>query len=143
MRRYGVLLVMTLALGAWHAHAGDDRKGMEGKWTPLSAELGGVKIPETQLKAITLTLADGKYTAAIGDKVDAGTYKVDAGQKPKSIDITGTEGPNKGKTILAIYELDKDTLRVCYNLLGKDRPSEFVSSKEKPYFLVVYQRAKP
>src|SRR4051794_40819519 len=35
------------------------------------------------------------------------------------MDITGTSGPNKGKTILAIYEQKGDTLRICYDLSGK------------------------
>lgn len=143
MKRICVVLVLTLTASAWWAQAGEDRKSLEGKWTPVSGELAGAKFPEAQLKTITLMLADGKYTVTIADKVDVGTYKIDPAAKPKSIDITGTEGPNKGKTITAIYELDKDTLRVCYNLSGKDRPTEFTSSKEKPFFLVVYQRAKP
>jgi hypothetical protein len=44
--------------------------------------------------------------------------------------------------MLAIFELEKDTLRVCYDLQGKERPTEFSSSKEKPYFLVTYKRTK-
>ena len=51
-------------------------------------------------------------------------------------------GPNKGKTFLAIYEIDGDTLRVCYDLAGKNRPTEFSTSKERPFFLVIYRRAK-
>ena len=32
--------------------------------------------------------------------------------------ITGTEGPNRGKTFPAIYELKDDTLRICDDLSG-------------------------
>ena len=35
------------------------------------------------------------------------------------MDITGTNGPNKGKTFLVIYELKGDELRVCYDLSGE------------------------
>ena len=59
------------------------------------------------------------------------------------MDIVGTDGPNKGKTILGIYELKEDTLRICYDLTGKGRPTEFVTKKDAPLFLVVYKRAKP
>ena len=48
----------------------------------------------------------------------------------------------KGKTILAIYEFKGDTLRICYDLAGKNRPTEFAATKENGCFLVVYQRAK-
>ena len=41
--------------------------------------------------------------------------------------ITGTEGPNHGRTFPAIYELKGDTLRICYDLSGAKRPTEFKS----------------
>jgi uncharacterized protein (TIGR03067 family) len=59
------------------------------------------------------------------------------------LDITGTEGPNKGKTILGIYEKTGDTLRVCYDLGGKARPVEFKTEKGTLHFLVTYERQKP
>ena len=59
-----------------------------------------------------------------------------------TMDIISTEGPNKGKTFLAIYELDGDTLKVCYDLTGKSRPTEFKTQKGVLHFLVTYQRAK-
>ena len=36
-----------------------------------------------------------------------------------------------------------DTLRICYDLSGKARPSEFKTTKETQLFLVTYQREKP
>ena len=58
------------------------------------------------------------------------------------MDITGTEGPNKGKTFLAVYELDGDTLRICYDLSGKSRPTEFKTTEGTQLFLVSYKREK-
>jgi uncharacterized protein (TIGR03067 family) len=79
----------------------------------------------------------------VGTKPDRGTCKLDPSAKPKALDITGTEGPNKGKTILAIYERDGDTLRVCYDLGGKNRPTEFKTTAGSRLFLVEYKRQKP
>jgi uncharacterized protein (TIGR03067 family) len=76
----------------------------------------------------------------VGSEPDKGTFKLDPSAKPKAIDITGTEGPNKGKTIPAIYELTDDTLTVCYNLGGKDRPTEFKTKAGTQLFLVTYKR---
>ena len=53
--------------------------------------------------------------------------------EPKAMDITGTEGPNVGRTILAIYERNGDVLRVCYDLAGKTRPTEFETEDGKFY----------
>ncbi len=64
------------------------------------------------LKTIKLVIKDDKYTVTVGEKTDQGTLKRDTKAKPMTLDIVGTEGPNKGKTILAIYELKGDTLKV-------------------------------
>jgi uncharacterized protein (TIGR03067 family) len=78
----------------------------------------------------------------VGEKADKGTVKRNSAAKPKELDITGSEGPNKGKSILAIYELDGDTLRVCYDLGGKNRPTDFTTKEGTLRFLVTYKRAK-
>ena len=142
MKRVGIVLVMLIAITASAQDTAKEAKAMEGKWTPKSAEVAGQKLPDAQLKTITLELGKGTYTVTVGEAVDKGTVKVDATAKPKTLDIVGTDGPNKGKTILAIYEFKDDTLRVCYDLSGKNRPKDFVSSKEQPFFLAVYQRVK-
>ncbi len=54
--------------------------------------------------------------------------------------ITGTKGPNQGKTIPAIYELNGDTLKVCYDLSGEGHPTEFQSKAGTKLFLVTYRR---
>ena len=58
------------------------------------------------------------------------------------MDVLGTEGPNKGKTFPSIYELDGDTLKICYTLEGKDRPAGFESKEGTETLLVTYKRAK-
>ena len=121
--------------------AEDDVKMIEGTWIPVSAELGGQKLPESMLKDAKLTLTDGNYTY----QIDQGTYKLipAAGPKaPKAMDIISVKGPNHGKTFLAIYELAGDTLKICYDLEGKTRPNEFTTKAGTKQFLVYYQRAK-
>jgi uncharacterized protein (TIGR03067 family) len=118
-----------------------DWKMVEGTWIPLNAELGGQKLPDEYLKDTKLILSAGRYTYM----TDQGTYKlipVEAPKAPKAIDITGVDGPNKGKTLLAIYELTGDTLRVCYDLEGKLRPQEFMTRAGTQQLLVNYKKAK-
>jgi uncharacterized protein (TIGR03067 family) len=134
-----VLCVVTFAKSG---DSKEDVKAMEGTWLPLSAELSGAKFPDEVLKIMKLTLKGETYSVDVGGKLDKGTCKIDASKKPKTLDIVGTEGPNQGKTIPAIYELTKDGLKVCYDLSGKERPKEFKSEKGTQQFLVVYQREK-
>jgi uncharacterized protein (TIGR03067 family) len=132
-------LVLSFSSAAW----GDDAKeGLQGTWLPSSAELGGQPFPEEVRKTVKLVVKDDKYTVTVGKKVDQGTVKLIPSAKPKAMDITGTEGPNKGKTILAIYERNGDTLRVCYDLSGKKRPTEFKTEAGTQLFLVQYKRQK-
>jgi uncharacterized protein (TIGR03067 family) len=139
-------VVLTLVLAfAPTARSGDakDEDTLEGTWLPSTAELGGKPFPDEVRKTIKLVLRDDKYTVTVGEQVDQGTAKRKPSAKPKELDITGTDGPNKGKTILAIYERDGDTLRVCYDLSGKNRPTEFKSKEGTQLFLVTYKREKP
>ncbi|HEY1861672.1 MAG TPA: TIGR03067 domain-containing protein [Gemmataceae bacterium] len=140
-----VTLFLTLSLPCFSRgdDAKDDAKSMDGTWLPSAAELGGEKYPDEARKTMKLVMDDGKYSVTVGKNPDRGTVKLDPSKKPKEMDIVGTEGPNKGKTILAIYEKTDDTLRICYDLSGKSRPTEFKSTKGTQLFLVTYNREKP
>ena len=136
------MFTSCLCVSARTNREADDGKEMDGTWVPTDAELAGQKFPEDILKTMKLTINGEKYTVTIGEVVDKGTVKLFPTTKPKGIDIKGTEGPNKGKTFLAIYEHKDDTLRVCYDLAGKKRPTEFKTAKDTKLFLVTYKREK-
>jgi len=42
-----------------------------------------------------------------------------------------------------IYELDGDTLRVCFVPQGEQRPTEFVSKPGTKVTIIEYKRVKP
>jgi uncharacterized protein (TIGR03067 family) len=117
-------------------------KELNGVWALASGETGGENMPEEVRKGIHLTLSNGKYMAKVGGKSDVGTYKVDESKTPHTLTLTGTSGPNEGKTMLAIFELDKDTLKVCYDLSGKAFPDKFESKPKTQSFLATYERQK-
>jgi uncharacterized protein (TIGR03067 family) len=138
-----MLFVFAVVLSSLAARGEEAKETIDGTWLPEKAELAGKAFPEDYRKAMKLVVKDGKYTMTLEKAVDKGTVKVKPAAKPKEMDITGTEGPNKGKTILAIYERDGDTLRICYDLSGKSRPKEFKTKEETRLFLVTYKRQKP
>jgi len=137
-------LLSILALASMTTFAAEksaDAKNIQGTWLPVKGELGGRPMADEVLKIITLKLDGGNYEVT-AENVDKGTYTLDAAAKPKTIDITGTEGPNVGKKIPAIYELDGETLRICYGFGGGPRPTEFKSRSDTQVFLVTYKRKK-
>ncbi len=135
-----ITLVAAISLTAFAADPAGDDKAIQGTWTPSKAELGGKPMAESVLKTITLKMDHGKYEVLVGKNPDNGTYTLDATSKPRGITVVGTEGPNVGKTFPAIYELKKDTLRICYDLSGTKRPSEFKTTPGTKLYLVTYQR---
>jgi uncharacterized protein (TIGR03067 family) len=122
--------------------AADERKLLQGTWLPTAAELSENPFDEPTLKMMKLGVEADKYNVTVGMAIDRGITRIDPAAKPKTMDIIGTDGPNKGRTFLAIYELNGDTLRVCYDLTGKVRPTEFKTKKGEPLFLATYKRAK-
>jgi uncharacterized protein (TIGR03067 family) len=141
-QRIACLLFVLLIVPVTHVGAAPEVKEMDGTWKPASAELAGKPWPKQVLDSMKLILKDDQYTVEIGDNKDEGTVKLDPSKSPKTMDITGTNGPNKGKTFLVIYELKGDELRVCYDLSGKSRPTEFATKPDTMLFLVTYRRAK-
>lgn len=142
MKREGFALIVGLLLLPGSLLA-DDAKDIQGNWLPKAAELGGQKFPDEMLRNMKLVIVGDKYAVKSGDETDFGTVKLDPAQKPKTLDIIGTDGPNKGKTVLAIYELSGDSLKVCYALTGTRRPTEFKSKGDAAFLLVIYKRIKP
>ena len=135
-------LIVASTMIASVAAAADDATKIQGSWKPAKAELAGQPMADEILKTISLKMDNGKYEVFVGEHPDRGTYSVDSSTKPKSITITGTEGPNQGKTFPAIYELKGDRLRICYDLSGAKRPDKFKSDAGTKLYLVTYTQKK-
>ena len=131
-------LVWPLFLSLSHKTIEDDKKMIAGTWVIVESELGGQKLPDEGFKGTKLILTADTYQY----QNDRGTYKLYPAEEIKAMDIAGQEGPNKGKTILAIYELAGDKLKICYDLAGKTRPKKFKTEAGTQQLLVIYQRAK-
>jgi uncharacterized protein (TIGR03067 family) len=143
MFRLVCLVFATCAISA--ALAADskaDLKAMQGAWRPSSGESAGKALTFESLKPIRLVIVDDKYTVTTGEIPDHGTLKIDATKNPKTMDIVSIDGANKGKKFLAIYELSGDTLKICYDLGGKNRPKDFKTAPGSQLFFATYRREK-
>lgn len=117
----------------------------EGIWKPIAGILGGARLPEPALKAITLKITGSQYEVIVDgeQEPDKGTCTLDTTTRPMRMTIKSTDGPNRGKTFLAIYEMkDAVSMRVCYDLSGTDFPKEFKAPKGTQLYLVGYRRQK-
>jgi uncharacterized protein (TIGR03067 family) len=119
-----------------------DLERFQGTWNFVSMEQDGKQMPKTD-QPHTVTFQGDKFTVKIGDMiVQAGTNKLDADKKPKTVDATVTEGESKGNTMLGIYEIEGDTIKACFDPQGKKRPTEFKTTAGSGHFLVLIKRAE-
>ena len=147
MTKYFVVLACLAS--AWTVWAEDkpagepEAKTRQGVWRPIAAVLGGARLPNDVLKTITLKISGENYEVIVEGEPesDKGTVAVDNTTTPKRMTIKGVQGPNKGKTFLAIWEMKDDrSMRVCYDLAGKEFPKEFKAPKGTSFYLVGYRR---
>ncbi len=138
-------LAVTLLIGATAlaADAPKDQKGLQGTWSLSSGEAEGKALTEEQLKDGKLEIRGDEYTVTLADKETVkGTQKLDPTQEPKTIDITDSTGPNKGKSCLGIYELKGGEFRVVFAAAGKPRPTKFATAADSGHWMHVWKRAK-
>jgi uncharacterized protein (TIGR03067 family) len=115
---------------------------LEGTYSCLSTEQGSEKGDPELLKKLKLVVKDKKWTVYINDKVStSATFTIDPTTKPKTIDLTGTMGGDKGKKYLGIYELSGTELKLCIGDT-KTRPKVFEAKKGYERQFEVWTRAK-
>ena len=114
----------------------------QGTWKFESVMIGGEKMDIKLFKDARLILEGEKFTQNQGKLVTHGTYKVDVSKKPKTVDVTFTDGPEKGKTMPGIYELNGDAYKACFDLTCKERPTKFESKKGTMLVVEVLKREK-
>jgi uncharacterized protein (TIGR03067 family) len=121
-----------------------DQEKLRGTWKLTYAEVKGQPLPPNQIANLKLVFEGDKHFLYNRKNVEAvGGHRLDPAQKPKAIDITEVEGPNKGKSSRGIYLLEDDLFIVCYNNPDMERPKVFTSKAESTIYLFIYKRADP
>jgi uncharacterized protein (TIGR03067 family) len=92
----------------------DDAKDkLKGTWTMVSLERSGQKVSEDEWKGNSLTFEGDNVSYKTKADTKKGTFRYDDSQKPAALDITPTEGPDKGKTMKMIVMMDGDNLKIA------------------------------
>src|SRR3569832_804232 len=78
---------------------------LEGTWAPVAASVSGKELIVAELRVKYLILDGHDYNIVdrsnqVGDR---GEYLVNDSARPWTIDIVGRDGPNAGRSMLAIF----------------------------------------
>jgi uncharacterized protein (TIGR03067 family) len=128
MKNFCLLAVVMLLVAANDPKDDAGKKELaklQGTWSYVSfVNPNGDKMPDDQLKKMSITYSGDKWTVKEEDRVIvSGTQKLDPSRRPHEIDAVITEGEGKGNSMLGIYEWEGDMLKVCFDPMGKERPT--------------------
>jgi len=132
--------ILLLAIFAIPMFACADIKAIQGTWKAASGSMGGAALPKELLTKMVLKITGNHYDYDEGNGHDLGDLKLIPGKGLAAMDIIGTNGPNKGKTLLAIYRVEGDTLTIVYGF-GHERPKSFEQKDTAGSLLMNYKRA--
>jgi uncharacterized protein (TIGR03067 family) len=118
-----------------------DEDKIQGTWSFVSLEKGGIDVNDDFVKEAKVTITPGKIKIMAQGKEMQVDYKLDPSKKPKHMDITANEG-GKEQLLKGIYALDGDDLKVCFAAPGEKRPTEFKTQGGSSEQLVVMKRDK-
>ena len=112
-----------------------DRERLQGAWSFVTGR-----------RKVQLLIEGDHFTARFNNgDVYAGTVEIDPTKKPKAMDMSIAEGPDRYKGLVAhcIYALDGDHLVWCSGDPGAaDRPKAFPPTASPEFLCVVFRREK-
>jgi uncharacterized protein (TIGR03067 family) len=139
-----VVLAAALLLGAdVKDDIKKDKQALQGDWTLVSMERGGKTLDLTAEENVPkkITIKDDVILATLKDNTEhKANFKIDPSQKPKSIDVTPED--NKDHTMLGVYSVDGDMLKICIDEPNAGRPKELSTKEGSETVLVVFKRDK-
>jgi uncharacterized protein (TIGR03067 family) len=133
--------VMLVPFGYSGSPKTDDAKSIQGTWKVVSMAMEGRQLGAEDTKDAWFKISATEIIIGRGERNDLPPrkYSINAKKSPKQIDIVDiiykTDKNKKNETeekfvMPGIYELDKDTLKICWNGEGVpppklERPTEF------------------
>jgi len=96
----------------------------QGTWMITTAEQDGR--PDPSAKDTRVIISADQFTTKVAERaLRHGTLRFDPTKQPKAIDLTYTDGPQKGQSSMGIYQLDGDSWVLAFSIPGKGRPTSF------------------
>jgi uncharacterized protein (TIGR03067 family) len=108
-------------------------KELEGTYKVTALEKAGKAAEKALTDSVKIIIKGDEFTLTFdkdGEKQEKkAKIKVDSSSTPATIDITPSDGPEKGKTFPGIFKIEKGEVTIIFTEKG-DRPKEFKSEGE-------------
>ena len=135
-------LAVTVFAAATAVVVAADLKELAGTYKVTGLTKGGKEAPAEAIKGINgVTIADDKFTIDMNGEKKVATIKVDGAKKPGTIDLSPTDGPEKGSTFPGIFTFEKGVLKIAMTEKG-DRPKDFKGAGESEMVITLEKETK-
>jgi uncharacterized protein (TIGR03067 family) len=119
----------------------DARGGARAELRGAAFIINGRALPTARAKALRLRTNKRRFALQLGGRtLMRGVFTLDPRTTPRRINMTLAGRRGKGRTLKGIFEMRGDTLRICYALPGRPRPTGFNSRPGTGNRLLVLQR---
>ncbi len=119
----------------------------QGTWEMVTAEMDGKKVGDAHVKQSRITFVGNKVEVTTPhqhkEKIVATMTKLDPSKKPGETQWVRSTGPNKGKTMTAIYEFEgPDQYKISFDSKVKETPKNFGTKAGSGHIWHTWKRVK-
>src|SRR5688500_9437343 len=123
-----VLVITSLVMGCLSTKKSDnDKDSLNGLWQAEYLEMEGQAASPEAVKSILITVKGNRVLVRLDGENShekEALFKIDSTKSPGHIDISPIDG--EAESVLGIYEMGKNTLKVCLKAnSGVQRPNKF------------------
>jgi TIGR03009 family protein len=122
-----------------------DGELIQGVWKVVRGDASGLHQPQDISTRQRWTISGKKIRIDHGDGAkDEIAYKLDPAARPRAVDLTFHGVPWRGATVLGIYDLQRDRLKIAYTRAVGQRPAAFDTGRqERGTVWLVLEREQP
>jgi RNA polymerase sigma factor (sigma-70 family) len=121
--------------------ARDDWDKLQGTWTAVAAEQDHQKVPEEAVREISIAIRGNRIIIRPSRQPTRVTFQLDPTRKPRILAMTAQEGPDKGKSVPGIYDVQGDRLQLCFAAKPDAKaPAQFATTEGSGLMLLVLKR---
>lgn len=122
----------------------DELQRFQGTWLVESWEEGGKPLPAAELKKRSVFFGANAFVVKHDNKVlKAGLLELDPAKAPRAFKAAVKAPPREEGAMLGVYELGPDTLTLCFDPAGKDRPDALKADPKAGLTVAVLRKPKP